>query len=327
MKFLAFLLLSLCAHATKPQRLFDGKTLDQWQGTPGFWSVEDGAITASIEDGNTLSKNEFLYWKGEVADFDLNLHYRITGGPTANSGIQIRSQKDASGHAAGYQCDLDDGKLWLGADVPQKGISSTRPTPAEMLMHLKGNPGWTEEALQVGLDRAGKGELIKWGQHSGGPLPFGPQPPKKDLGSGIIFEGENLHVIKADGPAIPQSMASFGAGIWSGNSQLWWVAEKKNSQLTVEFSVPTTGEFEIYFAGTKAVDYGIHSFTINGSALGEAQDFFQPSSVSHTGQVRLGKAMLSAGKNTLTIISSGTNPKAVKKHMFGLDYLRLAPEE
>ena len=221
-----------------------------------------------------------------------------------------------------------NGIYWTtGADVPQKGISSTRPTPTEMLMHLKGNPGWTEEALQVGLDRAGKGELIKWGQHSGGPLPFGPQPPKKDLGSGIIFEGENLHVIKADGPAIPQSMASFGAGIWSGNSQLWWVAEKKNSQLTVEFSVPTTGEFEIYFAGTKAVDYGIHSFTINGSALGEAQDFFQPSSVSHTGQVRLGKAMLSAGKNTLTIISSGTNPKAVKKHMFGLDYLRLAPEE
>ena len=58
MKFLAFLLLSLCAHATKPQSLFDGKTLDQWQGTPGFWSVEDGAITASIEDGKTLSKNE-----------------------------------------------------------------------------------------------------------------------------------------------------------------------------------------------------------------------------------------------------------------------------
>ena len=105
------------------------------------------------------------------------------------------------------------------------------------------------------------------------------------------------------------SAQEFGAEILnSGGSP-----RKKTLKLTVEFSVPTAGEFEIYFAGTKAVDYGIHSFTINGSALGEAQDFFQPSSVSHTGQVRLGKATLSAGKNTLTIISSGTNPKAVKK--------------
>jgi hypothetical protein len=76
MKISAFLLLSLCAHAAKPQILFDGKTLDQWQGTPGIWSIEDGAITASIEEGENLSKNEFLYWKDEVADFDPHLEFR-----------------------------------------------------------------------------------------------------------------------------------------------------------------------------------------------------------------------------------------------------------
>ena len=31
--------------ATKAIQLFDGKTLDGWDGDPKFWSVEDGAIT------------------------------------------------------------------------------------------------------------------------------------------------------------------------------------------------------------------------------------------------------------------------------------------
>lgn len=221
-----------------------------------------------------------------------------------------------------------NGIYWTtGADVPQKGIPSTRPTAAEMLMHLKGNPGWTEEALQIGLDRAAKGELIKWGHLSRGPLPFGPQPIKKDLGPGTIIEGENLRIVKADGIAKPQGMAPFGVGIWRGNSQLWWVPGKKGATLITEFTVPTAGDFEIHFAGTKAIDYGIHSFAINSTSLGTAHDFYQAKGkgVSHTGQVKLGKAKLKSGRNTLTISSSGTNPQAVKKYMFGLDFLRLAP--
>ena len=221
-----------------------------------------------------------------------------------------------------------NGIYWTtGADVPQKGISSTRPTSPEMLANLQGNPGWTEKALQIGLDRAGKGELIKWGHHSGAPLPFGPQPIKKDLGPGTIIEGESLRVIKSDGPAQPQVMTSFATGLWSGNSQLWWIAGKKGATLTAEFIVPTAGDFDIHFAGTKAIDYGIHSFTINGTSLGAAHDFYQSKAkgVSHTGQVSLGKAKLKAGKNILTITAAGTNPQAVKNYMFGLDFIRLAP--
>ena len=101
--------------------IFDGNSLDGWEGNPDIWRIEDEAITASIPAGESLQKNEFLYWKGDVSDFELSLRYRITGGPTANSGIQIRSQKDASGHAVGYQCDLDDGKLWLGRIYDEHG--------------------------------------------------------------------------------------------------------------------------------------------------------------------------------------------------------------
>jgi hypothetical protein len=148
-----------------------------------------------------------------------------------------------------------------------------------------------------------------------------------DLGPGTIIEGESLRVIKSDGPAQPQVMTSFATGLWSGNSQLWWIAGKKGATLTAEFIVPTAGDFNIHFAATKAIDYGIHSFTINGTSLGAAHDFYQSKAkgVSHTGQVSLGKAKLKAGKNILTITAAGTNPQAVKNYMFGLDFIRLAP--
>ena len=111
-----------------------------------------------------------------------------------------------------------NGVYWTtGEEVPANGIPSERPTAKEMLSGLKGNPGWTEEGLQVMLDRAGAGELIKWGQYSRGPLPVGPQIQpklKKELGSDLVIEGESLRVIKADGQAISQAMQTFGNGIW-----------------------------------------------------------------------------------------------------------------
>ncbi len=105
-----------CLFALEPaaQALFDGKTLEGWEGSPKSWRVQDGAIVGEIPEGQTLKRNEFIYWKGEVHDFDLTVEYRITGGPGANSGIQYRSERLPDGAARGYQADLDDGKLWLG---------------------------------------------------------------------------------------------------------------------------------------------------------------------------------------------------------------------
>jgi hypothetical protein len=69
--------------------IFDGKTLDGWDGDPKLWSVEDGAITGQTSDEEPIHYNTFLKWaEGEVDDFELKLEYRIFSG---NSGIQIRS--------------------------------------------------------------------------------------------------------------------------------------------------------------------------------------------------------------------------------------------
>ncbi|MBP7950606.1 MAG: DUF1080 domain-containing protein [Verrucomicrobiales bacterium] len=126
MKMLSTLLstaLGLAMHATAagPEALFNGASLDGWSGKPEHWRVEDGAITGEIRDGAALNHNEWLYWKDPVHDFELELEYKITGGPTANSGIQIRCQRDAKGVASGLQCDLDDGAVWLGRIYDEHG--------------------------------------------------------------------------------------------------------------------------------------------------------------------------------------------------------------
>jgi putative membrane-bound dehydrogenase-like protein len=111
----------LPGNAAEPRVLFDGATLDGWQGDADHWRVEDGSITGSIPEGAELASNQFIWWEGELADFELDLEYRITGDPSANSGIQYRSERLPDGHAKGYQADLDDGKTWLGRIYDEHG--------------------------------------------------------------------------------------------------------------------------------------------------------------------------------------------------------------
>jgi hypothetical protein len=97
------------------------RPLTGWSGGSDRWRIEDDLITAEITAGETLSHNEFLWWDGTVGDFDLSLEYRIEGDPSANSGIQFRSERLPDGHAKGYQADLDDGATWLGRIYDEHG--------------------------------------------------------------------------------------------------------------------------------------------------------------------------------------------------------------
>lgn len=115
-KILAFITLVICspnllaiAADASPKSLFDGKSLNGWSGNEKLWRVEDGAITGTIAAGTSLRQNEFLFWEGEVGDFELSLEFKIEGVSSANSGIQFRSQRQGARGAAGYQADLDQG--------------------------------------------------------------------------------------------------------------------------------------------------------------------------------------------------------------------------
>lgn len=103
--------------------LFNGTSLDGWEGHPAIWSVKDGAITGTTTDGTKLKHNTFLVWKGgTVDDFELRLKYRIVNG---NSGIQYRSKVHEQGPqgpiVGGYQADFEAGKTYSGILYEERG--------------------------------------------------------------------------------------------------------------------------------------------------------------------------------------------------------------
>jgi hypothetical protein len=70
--------------------LFDGKTLDGWDGNPKFWRVEDGAIVGESTPQNPSGNNYIVYRKVEAKDFTLKLRIKVEG--DGGSGIQYRSK-------------------------------------------------------------------------------------------------------------------------------------------------------------------------------------------------------------------------------------------
>lgn len=102
------------------QTIFDGKTLDGWDGNPEFWRVEEGTITGQTTADKPTKGNTFIIWrKGETADFELKLEYKIVGG---NSGIQYRSFEvpDNKWVIGGYQADFEAGDTYSGINYGEK---------------------------------------------------------------------------------------------------------------------------------------------------------------------------------------------------------------
>lgn len=86
--------------------LFDGGSLDGWEGDPDLWSVRDGAIVGS-SDSHPVDTNTFLIYRKSFDDFVLKLEVRLRNG---NSGIQFRSEQvpGAGWIVHGYQADFSD---------------------------------------------------------------------------------------------------------------------------------------------------------------------------------------------------------------------------
>lgn len=102
------------AQEAEPLAIFDGKSLDGWDGNPQLWRVEDGCITGQTTAEVPTRGNTFLTWtRGEVDDFELTAEYKLDGG---NSGIQVRSfaVKDEQWVVGGYQADFESGDRYSG---------------------------------------------------------------------------------------------------------------------------------------------------------------------------------------------------------------------
>lgn len=108
----SLLLLTGAASAEEPAKveegfvaIFDGKTLDGWEGDEKVFRVQEGAIV-----GGTLKEkiphNFFLCTTKEYENFELRLQAKLVG-EGANAGVQFRTKRIPNHHeVSGYQCDM-----------------------------------------------------------------------------------------------------------------------------------------------------------------------------------------------------------------------------
>ena len=127
--------------------LFDGQTLDGWDGNPKFWSVQEGAITGQTTADNPTKGNTFLVWRGgELKNFELHLKYRIDGG---NSGIQYRSREVDRWVISGYQADIDATNRFTGILYEERG----RGILAQRTKKVEIGPAGPQEVGETATDK------------------------------------------------------------------------------------------------------------------------------------------------------------------------------
>ncbi len=127
-------------------QIFDGKTLDGWNGNPEIWHVADGAIIGVSSPEKPSGTTNIFYTKAQPGNFMLKMEIKLEGAG-ANGGVQYRSQnvppkpfeipqgisdaqrkqleqmrdaqaplikRNAPWNMAGYQLDLDYGNMFSG---------------------------------------------------------------------------------------------------------------------------------------------------------------------------------------------------------------------
>lgn len=109
------------------QPIFDGKTLNGWEGDPKYWRVEDGSLVGEITPQTLIKSNTFIIWRGgSPKDFEIKADYRITSG--GNSGINYRSvvvpdavTPENKFAMRGPQADIDGQNRYTGQNYEEKG--------------------------------------------------------------------------------------------------------------------------------------------------------------------------------------------------------------
>jgi hypothetical protein len=100
--------------------LFDGKSLDGWEGNARPWSVQDGVLVGEVSKDKPLFQDAFLSWKqGPLSDFELRFRFRLAGGGRA--GLLYRGRDLGNDRFGGYYYELGSGPGNLGRLGEEKG--------------------------------------------------------------------------------------------------------------------------------------------------------------------------------------------------------------
>jgi hypothetical protein len=106
-------------------QIFDGKSLDGWEGDPVYWSVENGNLVGTVTPETILKRNSFIIWQGgQPGNFELKLDYRVS--KDGNSGINYRSGiiEGVPFALRGYQCDIDGANNYTGQNYEEQKRST-----------------------------------------------------------------------------------------------------------------------------------------------------------------------------------------------------------
>ncbi len=101
--------------------IFDGQSLNAWEGDPAYWRVENGTLVGEVTPSTLLKRNTFIIWRGGITeDFEFKAEYMIT--EDGNSGINYRSEEVAGVPfaLAGYQCDIDGKNRYTGMNYEER---------------------------------------------------------------------------------------------------------------------------------------------------------------------------------------------------------------
>jgi hypothetical protein len=133
------------------------------------------------------------------------------------------------------------------------------------------------------------------------------------------IEGETMRIVKRSGGVTEVQLDDR----WSGGRQLWWRDGSIGDRLDLALPVAQAGPYRIVMHNTRAFDYGTFQFHLDGRKLGETIDLYSAENIVKL--VAIGSCRLDKGEHVLTAEIVGTNPKAKKRYMLGLDYVKLEP--
>ncbi len=174
---------------------------------------------------------------------------------------------------------------------------------------------------------------VYWYLAPGGNDPYQPVPLAERTGYFIqpaikrvpgAIEGEKMKILaKTTGPAREHDLFD-NESKWSGDAHLRWLEAQPGDKLDLALPVAKAGKFKLLAQFTRAPRYGIFQLSLDGKRLGEPIDLHNGELIP-SGEIDLGTHELTAGEHKLSVEIVGANPKAGKKFMFGLDYVKLVP--
>jgi hypothetical protein len=104
-------------------QIFDGKTLQGWDGPSEVWHVEDGSIVGESSPEHPSGTTNIIWQGSQPANFMLKVEMKLEGAG-ANGGIQYRSELAPprpnqqvmypKWNMKGYQADFDYGNKYTG---------------------------------------------------------------------------------------------------------------------------------------------------------------------------------------------------------------------